>query len=458
LKACLLLAFATLGLAANLPKSVGYVNDFAGRLSPSERQALEYKLRDYERATSNEVAIAIVESLDGEPVDAYANRLFKAWGIGKQGRNNGVLLLWAPVERKVRVEVGVGLEGAIPNAVAAEIVSRVTFLFRRQEYVRGLTVGVDGILERLRLDGPRYDSAASAPETPVGSQPHENLPLIPAIAAAASIGFVLFVRRRWRRGRKRQLSAWVVRDLGRAATALSEAGKLHNSAISALGKLRQEAPAAVWEEFSAVADAGKHFSDLDEQLGSIRSMPQQELGELSCVRGALKRWNAEFAELREQLAAVGARLDSFHYCREHAQLLLSELGESLERRGKEVGGSSAKLVLAARETHTLAESATTENPVNWLLVYDLLLDTQECLQCADNPSQFRRPQRSRSWMSDDMNSPALDLLMMEPAWNSGSVPDNSTSPDSGGFSARDSGGSGDFGGGDSGGGGASSDY
>ena len=65
-----LFAFATLALAADLPKSVGYVNDFAGRLSPSERQALENGLRDYESATSNEVAVAIVESLDGESVDA----------------------------------------------------------------------------------------------------------------------------------------------------------------------------------------------------------------------------------------------------------------------------------------------------------------------------------------------------------------------------------------------------
>ena len=141
MRRCVLLAFATLAMAADLPKSVGYVNDFAGQLSLSERQALENRLREYERATTNEVAVAIVESLDGESVDAYANRLFNSWGIGKKERNNGVLLLWAPAERKVRIEVGMGLEGAIPNTAAAEIVRTVTTLFRQQEYVRGLNAG-----------------------------------------------------------------------------------------------------------------------------------------------------------------------------------------------------------------------------------------------------------------------------------------------------------------------------
>src|SRR5947199_6944 len=104
----LLFACAALALAqdADLPKPLGRVNDFAGKLAASDRQTLETRLRDYERATSNEVAIAIVESLHRQTVEVYANRLFKAWGIGKRDRNNGVLLLWAPMERKVRIEVG----------------------------------------------------------------------------------------------------------------------------------------------------------------------------------------------------------------------------------------------------------------------------------------------------------------------------------------------------------------
>jgi uncharacterized membrane protein YgcG len=271
------------------------------------------------------------------------------------------------------------------------------------------------------------------------------------------IGFIVVV---WRRGRKRQLAASLPRDLERAATALGEGETIRGAAVTALDKLRQEAPPAVFEEVPAiVANAGGELSGLRGELASIRAMPQQEFGELSRAHGALKRWNAGFAQWRDELTAVGARLDRFHYCREHAELPLSELRERLERRGQESGwGAAAKLVHAANETYALAVTAVAANPVNWLLVYDLLMDTQECLECADNPGQFRRSDRTRSWMADDMNSPALAVMMMQPGWDSSSAVDTSASTDGGSFSSGDSGGGGDFGGGDSGGGGASSDY
>src|ERR1700736_3703416 len=102
--------FAAFASAANYPRATGYVNDFAERLSPADRDALERKLRDYGRTTSIEVVVAIVPSLEGESVERYANGLFHAWGIGKRGKDNGVLFLWAPSERKLRIEVGSGLE------------------------------------------------------------------------------------------------------------------------------------------------------------------------------------------------------------------------------------------------------------------------------------------------------------------------------------------------------------
>src|SRR5258708_11160550 len=156
MKRFLLLACATFVLAADLPKFVGPVNDFARKLSDAERKALETKLRNHERATSNEVVVAIVESLDNQTVEMYANRLFKAWGIGKKDRNNGGLLLWAPVERKVRIELGMGLEQAIPNSAADEINRAVTALFKLGEEVDGLNAGGDRIGAPRNSDGPRY--------------------------------------------------------------------------------------------------------------------------------------------------------------------------------------------------------------------------------------------------------------------------------------------------------------
>jgi uncharacterized protein len=454
-----LLAFATLALAADLPKSVGYVNDFAGQLSLSERQALENRLREYERATTNEVAVAIVESLDGESVDAYANRLFTSWGIGKKERNNGVLLLWAPVERKVRIEVGMGLGGAIPNTAAAEIVGTVTTLFRHEEYVRGLNAGVDAILARLDTDGPRYGSSSvPATEIPLESPRDRSWPLTLTAAVAGLAGLLVLM---WRRGKRIRLAASVPRDLESLALILDDGEARRTAAVAALDKLRREAPQAVWEELAAtVAGAGGELAGLRDELASIGAMPRQEYGELTRADLALKRWQGRFAQLREKLSAASGRLDSFHYCREHSALLLNELRESLDRRGPQSdSGAAAKLVQAANDTYARAVTAAAANPANWLLVYDLLMDAQECLECADNPGGFRRMNRTRNWMADDLDSPALALMMMMPSdWGGGSDVDTSSSMDSGGLSGGDSGGGGDFGGGDSAGGGASSDY
>src|SRR5262249_17021891 len=92
-------------IAAALPRPSGYVIDFAGVLDASARDELMSIARDLERQTTAEMAIATVSSLDGMSVEEYANRLFHDWGIGKKAADNGVLVLVAPSERKMRIEV-----------------------------------------------------------------------------------------------------------------------------------------------------------------------------------------------------------------------------------------------------------------------------------------------------------------------------------------------------------------
>ena len=462
MRRCVLLACATLALAADLPTSVGYVNDFAGKLAPSDRQALESRLRDYESSTSNEVAVVIVESLDGESVDAYANRLFNAWGVGKKERNNGVMLLWAPAERKVRLEVGRGLEYAISNTAAADIVRTVTARFRQEDYAGGLNAGVDAIVARLDSAAPTSAATpAEAPmqvpvETPVEPQSAGHWQLI---FLAAAVGLAAFFVVMARRGRRIRLAASVPRDLESMAVMLDGGEDLRTKAVSALDKLRQEAPPEAWEDFpAAVASAVGELASMRDNLAAIGAMPRQEYYDLRRVHKELERWRDGFSQLSDRLNAVGTRLDSFHFCRERSQVLLGELCEALQRRGQESGwGASAKMVQAATDTYARAAAAATANPANWLLVYDLLMDTEECLEYADNPGGFRRMNRTRNWMVDDVDSPALALMMLQSDWSAGSDVDTSSSTDSSGFSGGDFSG-GDSGGGVSDGGGASSDY
>src|ERR1019366_5484315 len=108
--------------AKEFPQARGRVNDFAGVLQEPSRRMLEQICADVERATSAELAVVTVASLKVDTVEAVSNRLFREWGIGKKDKNNGVLILVAPKDRKMRIEVGYGLEAVLPDGLAGEIV------------------------------------------------------------------------------------------------------------------------------------------------------------------------------------------------------------------------------------------------------------------------------------------------------------------------------------------------
>ena len=448
------LAFAVLAFAEDLPKPSGFVSDIAGKLTPAERQALEDRVRAYEQATSNEVAVAIVPSLQGQSVEEYSNRLFKSWGIGKKDRNNGVLLLWAPVERKVRIEVGLGLEQAIPNSEAAAILKEVTAAFRREDYFGGLQAGVDGIIARLNASGAPAAGPAPEPETPAENPPGGISPLVPVAGIAMLAGAIVML---WRTARKNLLAASVPKDLDRAAQAIGELETIRNGAADAQTELRRDAPPEVWREFEPVlAKAPETLANLQTELAIIRSRPHDGLDALSRVNRALKSWNDQFSRLWYELLAVREQLDRFRSCRDRAPELMNQLRQSLDRPA--LGwSSSGKLIDAAGSTFARATALAALNPVNWLLVYDLLLDARECLECANDPAKYRA--RTRNWADSEFDSPGLELMRANAAMSVSPMNTSSGGGDVSGSSfsgGGDSGGS--FGGGDCGGGGASSDY
>lgn len=156
--ACWVFAAGALLAQPEFPKPTGRVNDFAGVLDESVEVELDRLLDDLERKTSSEVAVAVVRSLDGMSVEEYANRLFKAWGIGQAKQDNGVLVLVAPNEREIRIEVGYGLEGVLPDGLAGEII-RDQFIprFREDDYPGGIRAGVQrvvAIVERHQVLTP----------------------------------------------------------------------------------------------------------------------------------------------------------------------------------------------------------------------------------------------------------------------------------------------------------------
>lgn len=164
----LIATFLVLGAALaapTFPSLSGRVVDGAAILSPPTRAALTAKLEALEAGTSRQLVVVTIPSLQGEEIDTYGYQLGRAWGIGERGRNTGALLIVAPRERRVRVEVGYGLEGVLTDALSTVILQeRVLPRFRAGDFEGGVVAGADALIEQLSLpdDQARARVAASA--------------------------------------------------------------------------------------------------------------------------------------------------------------------------------------------------------------------------------------------------------------------------------------------------------
>jgi uncharacterized protein len=163
--ALLVPAWATL----TFPELTGRVVDAANIIPPGKKNALEDKLAGYDAKTSDQIVVATVPSLQGTSIEDYANQLFRAWKLGQAKTNNGVLLLVAPNERKVRIEVGYGLEGQLTDALSNVIITTAMApRFKAGDFAGGIDQAVDAIESVLTGDEEWQRRAKLRPE-PQGS-------------------------------------------------------------------------------------------------------------------------------------------------------------------------------------------------------------------------------------------------------------------------------------------------
>jgi uncharacterized protein len=132
------------------PDYQNYVNDFSGTLNKATIDALNQKLSEYDKTTTNQIAVVLVPDLQGLPVEQYTIELAEKWKVGKAGKDNGVILLLAMEERKIRIEVGYGLEGDLTDAEAAAIARNIISPeFKQNKYDDGVSKGVDAIIAQF---------------------------------------------------------------------------------------------------------------------------------------------------------------------------------------------------------------------------------------------------------------------------------------------------------------------
>src|SRR5271166_5756893 len=174
--------------AANFPALTGRVVDAAKILSPVTIADLERKLADLEQKSGIQLEVATVPSLGGEEIEPYANELFRFWKLGEAKKDNGVLLLIAPNERRVRIEVGYGLEGTLTDAISSLIIANaIAPRFKAGDFNGGVTHGVDDIITALTTD------AAEWKPKPTDTRAEHDATLLDTLAPFLIFLFIMFV-------------------------------------------------------------------------------------------------------------------------------------------------------------------------------------------------------------------------------------------------------------------------
>lgn len=237
-----LLAFAALfclsprAFAADptFPEPTGRLVDQARIIVPENEVGIVAKLAQLEADTGDQFVVVTVDSLQGYEIEDFGYRLGRHWGIGQAENNGGVLLIVAPNERKVRLEVGYGLEPVLTDAMANHIIqTQILPPFREGGYVRGINAGVDAVIAQLKLDPA--EAQARAAEV---IHNDADAPVFPGIVIA--LIFIFFFlsllarvgRRTTGRGRRRRGVSPVL--VWGAAEVLSEAMR-HSSRSSGGG-------------------------------------------------------------------------------------------------------------------------------------------------------------------------------------------------------------------------------
>ena len=190
--------------AQEFPELTGRVVDNADLLPPAEEAALTQKLAALEQASSRQLVVATVPDLQGYPIEDYGYRLGRAWGIGQEGANNGAILLVARDDRKVRIEVGYGLEPILTDALSSLIIqNRILPRFRENDYPGGINAGADAIIEQLQAPPEQAEQRALAAAEQQQSSAEEDGSILPLIFWGVVLFFIIIpMLRGGRRGRR----------------------------------------------------------------------------------------------------------------------------------------------------------------------------------------------------------------------------------------------------------------
>jgi uncharacterized protein len=206
----------TTATALTFPTLTGRVVDDANILDAATRAALTEKLATLETKTTDQLVVVTLKSLQGTSIEDFGYQLGRAWGIGQKGKNNGALLIVAPNERKVRIEVGYGLEGTLTDALTKVIIeSAIIPRFRANDFPGGITRGTDSIIQVLSGDAELFKQQTAVKQAPGKPPLTDFFGLLFVLVWLGLAAFIIFtIVRSHRQGRGG--STWFVPVSGRS--------------------------------------------------------------------------------------------------------------------------------------------------------------------------------------------------------------------------------------------------
>ena len=407
----LILGCLALLLTAAAPVPTGHVNDLANIIADDREAVIERSLRDYENQTTIEIAVVTTSSLDGQEIEDYSLELARAWGVGKKGADNGVLIVIAPNERKYRVEVGYGLEGDLTDA-SASILARESLVsaFRAGDYTGGIENLTQTIVDHLGTMTPEQRTAfrrqmeerqrreAEESQAKLLDFIGSSFIVVLVIAAAGSIlfGIVAAVKRikaLARRIRRRKdlladlaLTQPVLQRLMEERTAIDlpnlptwmqddkeEIGGRFGSHLERFIELREEIEGLVKDDISSAEERKQELDqlivDADGTLAELRAIPEQvravrheteQAVQEVCVQiVALITWNASLTKKRYRVGDIVPALDSTRLTteKENIESLLANRGEGPVDASEVVRDKATRLLAKVHSLRVILESS-----------------------------------------------------------------------------------------------------
>jgi uncharacterized protein len=394
LAACLFVA-VTVTAAEFPPFPKGFVTDQANVIEPSAKANLESALREYEKQTSIEIAVVTVPSLGDLSIEEYVIALVgrPGWAFGKKGKDNGIIFLIAPNERKLRIEVGKGLQGDLNDGKAGEIRDEYIIpAFKAGDMSGGIIAGTNAIIqylgptpfEKRAEERERARAEAAAREKLAAAERAENLKIagvVLSIILAIGICVFLFVRRirknRAEEERRTQLKEEFSSLLKTIASLVETFEKAYEKEKKSLESLRADNPPEVVSDLAArmkqFSEQLPVFKDTLAVLKGKESLPVPSAEDMAAIKN-LKR---SVGNSIDNIGLAAKLSEKIAIAKSEGPKLLAKLPAVIEKVVKkseheDVSADTKKAIKGAGKDYEQAALLATRQPVNWLVVYDLL--------------------------------------------------------------------------------------